>query len=87
MHADGDARARHDDSGAAAGQVGEDLIDGLGELDCGQGRLHGLGDVLVERVAIAKDALEQAALADRADHVGERRAPARLRTTGICEIP
>ena len=65
---------------------GEDLIDRLDELDGRQGRLHRLGHLLVERVAVAKDPLEQAALPDRADHVRERLRPA-FRTTGICEIP
>ena len=86
-HAYGHARARHDDGRAPAREVGEDLVDRLRELDRRQRRLHRLGHVLVERVAVAEDALEQPALADRADHVRERLAAGSWRTTGICEIP
>ena len=35
-------------------------------------RLHRGGDVLAERVRVAEDAVEQPALVQRADHVGER---------------
>ena len=45
------------------------------------------GDLLAERVRVAEDAVEQAALVQRADHVGEASRPGALRTTGSCEIP
>ena len=46
-------------------------------VDGRERRPHRDGDVLVERVRVLEDAVEQAALLDRTDDVGERLRPAR----------
>jgi len=68
----GSARRSDDHRGARARKVGEDLIEGVAEVDCGERRLHHDRDVLVHGVRVLEDAVEHPALLERADHVGHR---------------
>ena len=82
------AGARDDDGRAPARQLDEYLVDRLDDVDGRERRLHRVGDLVVERIAVSEHALEEALRSpDRADDVGQRNGPARARTTGICEMP
>ena len=59
-------------AGALPGKIGEHGLDRLVELHRRERGLHGLGDVVVQRLVVSEEPLEQAALAHGADHVGER---------------
>ena len=68
---------RDDDGRARAGEVGEHLVERVADVDRGERRLHRDRDVLVQRVGVLEDAVEHAALLERADDVRERLGRAR----------
>jgi hypothetical protein len=55
-----------------AGEVGEDGVHGLTDLDRGERRVHGRRHLVLERALVSEHTLEEAPLADRPDHVGKR---------------
>src|SRR5437660_7395329 len=70
-HAQRLALSGNDDGVRATGQRREHLVERLIGLDGGERRLHRRSHVLVERVGVLEDAVEQIAVLERADHVGE----------------
>ena len=69
---DGPACLADEHGAARPGQLLEDLVDRGGHVDGREGRLHGDGDVVVQRVGVAEDPVEQAPLLERADDVRQR---------------
>src|SRR5947207_1184384 len=67
-----DAVARDDDRRGVSAQVAEDAFDGVVDVDRLERRAHRGGDRLLERSGIAEDPLEEPAVGQRADDVGER---------------
>jgi len=60
-----------DDRVHAAGQCRHDLVHRLVCVDRRQWALHRDGDVLVQRVGVLEDEVEQCTILQRADHVAE----------------
>ena len=52
---------------------GDDLVDRRVGIDSGERALHRDGDVLVQRVGVLEHEIEQRAVLQRPDHVGQRR--------------
>jgi hypothetical protein len=66
------ALVRHDHGVGAPCERREHLVQRLIPLDCRQRRLHRGGDVLVQRIRVLEDAIEEVAVLQRADYVGQR---------------
>ncbi len=70
--ANGPAALGDDDCVRPACQRRKHVVERVGDVDGGQRRLHRGDDVLMERVGILEDTVEQVAVLERADHVSQR---------------
>ena len=72
QHPDRPPLARDHDRIRASRQPREDLVERVACVDSAERRLYRVGDVFVQRVRVLEDAVEQVAVLERPDHVGER---------------
>ena len=75
----------HHDGVRPAGERGDDLVDGRICVDRRERALHRDRDVLVQRVGVLEDEIEECAVLQRPDHVGEG-GELPVSHEGSCEI-